>query len=258
MERRLQSAEEISGGENTVSVIIVAAGRGARMGGVNKPFIGIGGVPVLARAVTAFEESAYVREIVIVTSEDCLDKVTALAGNYGFHKISCVVTGGSTRQVSAKNGLDAVSGRCGFVAIHDGARPFIRTNEIDAVIRAAFSFGASAAAARVKDTIKVADEHGFIESTPERRRLWAVQTPQIFTARAYRRALDAAFAAGRDYTDDCQLLESLGIKVKLVECGYTNIKITTKDDIVMGEKILESLTDSMAPPYPGGLFSAEK
>lgn len=253
MERTILSGEPKSG-NNSVSAIIVAAGRGTRMGGLNKQFMKIAGVPVLARAVSAFEQSVYVSEIVVVTTEPCIKNVWELASKYGFKKISQVVTGGSTRQLSAQKGLDAVHGGCDFIAVHDGARPFVRPGEINSVIEAAFEYGASAAAAKVKDTIKVADENGFIVSTPDRDTLWAVQTPQIFDAGLYRRALDAALASGRDYTDDCQLVESVGVKVRLVECGYSNIKITTREDLAVGERILKSREDDTMP-FGSKLFS---
>ncbi len=134
--------------------------------------------------------------------------------------------------------LAAVPEGTELVAVHDGARPLVRPEEIDACVADARQWGASALAVPVKDTIKLADGSGFIASTPDRNLLWAVQTPQVFQRELYEDAMHRAEAEGVDYTDDCQLLEHVGVKVHLCRGSYENLKLTTRDDIVSAEAIL--------------------
>ena len=238
-EQELLGSNQKAQGKLTVSAVIVAAGKGTRMGAaVNKQMLSVCGAPVIARTISPFEDCRLIDEIIIVASEKNIVPFGRIVQDYGFRKAVRIVRGGETRQRSAYEGLKAVNGRAEFIAIHDGARPLITADEIGRVARAAFEYGAAAAAVKVKDTIKIASAGGMIEKTPERSRLWAVQTPQIFSISSYREALESALRGGRDYTDDCQLLESIGKPVRLVECGYTNIKITTREDILIAESLI--------------------
>ncbi|MFT8888194.1 MAG: 2-C-methyl-D-erythritol 4-phosphate cytidylyltransferase [Ethanoligenens sp.] len=213
--------------EQTVTAIIVAAGNGRRMGGIAKPFLPLCGRPVLMYALEAFTQCPLITEIVLVTRPNEMAEAERIAE--GCEKMVGTVAGGSTRQLSVRAGMALASGA--YLAIHDGARPLVTPACIERAVRAAFDCGASAAAVKVKDTVKVTDDWGYVMQTPERARLWAVQTPQVFRTSLLARAFDAAETAGADYTDDCQLVEAIGGKVRLVEGDYANLKITTPEDM---------------------------
>ena len=220
------------------TALVVAAGGSTRMGmGVSKQFLEIGGMPVLARTLKAFEEAPLVREIVVVAQKEAMDAVRALAAEHGIKKLAHVVAGGDTRALSVKNGLDAVSARAKFVAIHDGARPLITPRMIERVCRAAYTYKAATAAAPVTDTVKVADKKGFIAATADRTTVFLATTPQVFSLPLYRGAL-ATVTDFEGLTDDNQLIERLPHPVKIVDCGKTNLKITTPEDIGFAEAIL--------------------
>lgn len=228
-----------------VTAIIVAAGKSVRMGiGKSKQFIPLCGIAAIARTLSAFEKSRLVREVVIVTNRFDIMKVGSVVKEFGFDKVKHIVIGGETRQQSAARGFNAISKETEFVAVHDGARPLITSSFIDKAIESAFENGAAALAVRVKDTVKIADKNGVVISTPDRQSLWAVQTPQVFGVDIYRAALEKAQRENKDYTDDCQLVEASGGRVQLVEGDYTNIKITTKDDILQAEAILRARGDA--------------
>lgn len=218
----------------TVTAVIVAAGSSTRMGRP-KLLIELCGVPVLQHTLRSFDQSS-VTDIVVVAREEDIALFRSLAE--GLQKNVTFVTGGATRQQSVANGIAAVSEQTAFVAIADGARPLITPQEIDKVIETALRTNAAAAAVRCKDTIKQADENGIITATPDRATLWQVQTPQVFSLPLYKEAMATAAADGLDLTDDCQLVEHIGAAVTLVETSYENIKITTPEDITVGEAIL--------------------
>lgn len=221
--------------ESSVTAVIVAAGNGRRMGGVAKTFLPLCGRPVLDYVLDAFEQCALITEIVVVTRSNELAQVEKIARVYG--KFVGAVVGGSTRQQSVRAGMELASGT--YLAVHDGARPLISVPCIERVIHAAFDCGAAAAAVKVKDTIKLTDDWGYVMQTPERSRLWAVQTPQVFETALLLRAFRSAESTGADYTDDCQLVEAIGGKVRLVEGDYTNLKITTPDDMEAAKALLQ-------------------
>lgn len=229
---------EIPARKNRVAAIIAAAGSGSRMkSDQNKQFIMLGGAPVLAHTVSAFEEAESIDEIIIVTRECDILLARDLVEDYGFSKVSCIIAGGATRQESVFKGLKAVSEGTSIVAIHDGARPFISPDKIDEAVQAAAVCGAAAVGVRVKDTVKVVDENNIITQTLDRAGLWQIQTPQVFKydiiLRAHTENVDA------NATDDCALVESAGTKVTMLEGSYSNIKITTKEDLITGRAILE-------------------
>lgn len=221
--------------EPSVTAIVVAAGNGRRMGGVVKPLLTLCGRPVLDYVLDAWEQCALVTEIVVVTRPSEMAPVERIAGAYG--KFAGVAVGGLTRQQSVRAGMKLASGA--YLAIHDGARPLISVPCIERVIHAAFDCGAAAAAVKVKDTIKLTDDWGYVVQTPERARLWAVQTPQVFEAALLTCAFQEAESIGADYTDDCQLVEAIGGKVRLVEGDYANLKITTPDDMETAAALLQ-------------------
>ena len=181
--------------------VIVAAGSARRMAGVDKIMADLGGEPLLVRTVRAFQETAVVKQIVIVTRPNLIGPVSAACEAAGFSKVKAVITGGDTRQASVQLGLAALSG-VRLAAVQDGARPFVTPQLIDRVVRAANTYGAAAPAIGVKDTVKVA-KGGLVVRTPDRSTLFAVQTPQAFDFDLLRGALSQAEKDGAAVTDDC-------------------------------------------------------
>lgn len=220
--------------QKSVSAVVVAAGNSTRMG-ANKQLLMLGDRPVIAHTLAAFQCSPVIREIVLVTRTEDSDALRALAAQHGITKLTAVVAGGAERQESVANGVAACSAEAAYFAIHDGARPLITPELIATVVEAAQRDGAAAAAVRVKDTVKVADENGFIVDTPDRAMLWNVQTPQVFERTLYLNALEQARQQGISVTDDCRLAEAAGYPVRLVEGSYANLKITTPEDIRIAE-----------------------
>ena len=216
--------------------VIVAAGSASRMGGIDKVMAPLGGEPMVVRTVRQFQTCDAIREIVIVTREDLLIPVSDLC--HGFDKVKAVVVGGKSRDESVWQGLNALSDKVKLVAVQDGARPFVDWPMIDRVVRAANSYGAAAPAIPVKDTIKVV-KGGIVVDTPDRSRLQAVQTPQVFDFDLLRGALQQAKADGAAITDDCSAVERLGMSVRIVEGDEKNIKITTPLDLKIAELLLE-------------------
>ncbi|MBR2339075.1 MAG: 2-C-methyl-D-erythritol 4-phosphate cytidylyltransferase [Clostridia bacterium] len=220
-----------------VSAVIVAAGSSTRMG-QPKQLLPLGGMPVLARTLQAFQQCETVDEIVLVARQEDLAAFTELASAHAITKLAAAVAGGSTRQQSVQRGVAACDPATAYVAIHDGARPLVTPEQITATVNAAMKRGAAALAVPVKDTIKIADENGCIAETPDRRRLWNVQTPQVFGWELYQRALTQSDI--ESLTDDCQLVERLGAPIRLVEGSYRNLKITTPEDLAVAEELLKS------------------
>lgn len=222
--------------EHFVSAVIVSAGNSTRMGGVNKQFLEIGGMPVIARTVSSFNKSPFIDEIIIVTRDRDIAEVENFVKP--FEKVKAVVTGGSTRQRSVFNGIEACSDNSDFLAIHDGARPLVSAAVIENTILSAFETNASAAGVRVKDTVKIVDDNGDIISTPDRDTLRLVQTPQVFSKELYLSAMESV-EGSESFTDDCKLIEAYGKKVKIVDGDYKNIKITTPEDVLSAEIFLK-------------------
>lgn len=213
--------------------VIVAAGNSTRMGEEcgSKQFIEINGIPVLVRTVTSFENAETVDEIIIVTKEEHIISVADLVKSFGFKKVSSIAKGGSTRQKSVEAGLSSIAPETEYVCIHDGARPFITPEDIDRVNEAAYKYAAAAIGVKLKDTIKMIDNDGFIINTVDRSTLYAIQTPQSFSVNILFSSLALANKQGKDFTDDCQLIENAGGKVFMIEGSYDNIKITTVEDL---------------------------
>lgn len=218
--------------------VIVAAGSASRMGGIDKVMAPLGGKPMVARTVAAFQSCDAIGEIVIVTRPDLIRPISALCA--GMDKVRAVVAGGSSRQESVGLGLNALSKNVELAAIHDGARPLITEAVIDRTVRAANSYGAAAPAVPVKDTIKVV-KGGLVEKTPERATLQGVQTPQVFDFDLLRGALKKAQEEKAALTDDCSAVERLGMQVKIVEGDERNLKVTTPMDLKIAEMLLEEM-----------------
>lgn len=240
--RRAKEQEERP--EAFVSAIIVAAGQSRRMGGdTSKQFILIDGVPVIVRTLKAFEIAERIREVVIAARQEDIPQMYALIQDYEITKVKQIITGGETRQESVFRAITQVDENADFLAIHDGARPLIRPQEIDLAVSAAVEHGAAALGVPVKDTVKQVDADGKIVDTPERSALWAVQTPQVFSRALYLRAAEQAGEAAAQLTDDCQLIERTGAPVYLVRGAYANLKITTPEDVFAAEGILRAIED---------------
>lgn len=226
------------------TALILAAGSGERfsegsgeLAGMKKQFVPIGGVPVLLRTVRVFERSPFIHEIIVVTGKDDVDYVRDLLGDE-ITKLAKIVPGGATRQDSAMAGLEAVDPKSEYIAIHDGARCLITEEIIADVIKTAYDCGAAAAAQRAVDTVKFADDNRIITETIDRDHVWLMKTPQVFQANMYRAAVYTAFKDGAAVTDDCMLVERIGFKVRVVDCGNENIKLTYPIDKVFAEAIL--------------------
>ena len=216
--------------------VIVAAGNASRMGGIDKVMAPLGGEPMIVRTVRAFQQCDAIGEIVVVTREDLLTRIMGLCKD--FPKVQAVVTGGSDRCASVRAGLNALSGQVRLVAVQDGARPLVTWQVIDRTVRAANTYGAAAPAIPVKDTIKVV-KGGIVAATPDRSKLQAVQTPQVFDIAILKAALAKAVKDNAPITDDCSAVDNMGMSVKMVEGDERNIKVTTPMDLKIAELLLE-------------------
>lgn len=216
--------------------VIVAAGSASRMGGIDKIMAELGGEKVILRTIRAFAETDVIGEIVVVTREELILPIMSMCAS--IEKVKAVVVGGKTRQESVHLGLNALSKKVKLVAVQDGARPLVDWQLIDRVVRAAHTYGAAAPAVPVKDTIKIV-AGGVVSETPDRKQLYAVQTPQVFDFDLLRGALKQAAEDGAEVTDDCSAVERLGMSVKIVTGDERNIKITTPMDLKIAEMLLE-------------------
>lgn len=218
--------------------VIVAAGSARRMGGTDKVMTQVLSRPLILHAVRAFQETAVIGEIVIVTRPDLIVSISDLCRKAGFDKVNLVVAGGGTRQESVMLGLGCLSKKMKLAAIHDGARPLVTPQLIDRVVRAANTYGAAAPGVPVKDTIKQS-RGGIIQSTPDRSTLFAAQTPQVFDRELLRGALTKAEQEGAAITDDCSAVERMGMSVRLVEGDERNFKVTTQQDLLLARVLME-------------------
>ena len=220
-----------------VSAVVVSAGNSTRMGGVNKQFLEINGIPVLVHTLMVFENMDAIDEIVVVTRESDIEDVKFLVEKYGINKVSKVVNGGETRQLSVLSGVSSVSKIADFVAIHDGARPLVTEKVVLDTLNQAFACGAAATGVKVKDTVKQVNDDNDIIATPDRNNLRFIQTPQIFDKALYLDAVNTV-ENSKNFTDDCMLVEAYGKTVKFVDGDYENIKITTPEDVELAENYL--------------------
>lgn len=220
------------------SVVIVCAGNSTRMGGVNKILLPLGERLVIGVTMQAFQKCESVEEIIIVARESDIPAIREEADKAGITKLKECTTGGATRQESVINGIRCISKGIQLVAIHDGARPLVKPEHIEKVIKDASVFGGATLGVPVKDTIKTVDG-GLIIDTPPRSSLYITQTPQVFKRDLYFEGVDFALEHGLDFTDDCQLVEAIGGKVAMTVGDYTNIKITTPEDIKLAEVLLK-------------------
>lgn len=224
-----------------VSAIIAAAGSGSRMGqNINKIFMPLAGNPILLHSIALFAKMSEVAEIIVAASPTEVETIQHLLNGSAITKPFKVVAGGRERQYSIQNALEVVSQETTLILVHDGARPLVEETAVRELIAEARQCRAAIAAVPVKDTIKISDAEGFVENTPDRGRLWSIQTPQVFDSAilkaAYHKAQNDQFLG----TDDASLVERLGVRVRLVAGSYRNIKITTPEDIRFAESLLEA------------------
>jgi 2-C-methyl-D-erythritol 4-phosphate cytidylyltransferase len=225
------------------SAIIVAGGNGSRMASdIPKQHMQINGIEIVARTLLAFEHCDLIDEIIVVCREGENEIYEGYNQTYGITKLARTVCGGATRQDSVLCGFEAVDKKCKFVAIHDAARCLIDTSDIESTVRAAYKYRAATAAIKAYDTIKLADENGFISKTIDRDKIYLAATPQVFRHDLYMTAAYSAKKDGAVVTDDNSLAERLGFKVKLVACEHPNLKITTQHDMEITKAIIDSKT----------------
>jgi len=221
-----------------VAAVIAAAGRSARMGqGTPKVLLSLHQVPVIVRSILPFHHASVVEDIVVVATEASIERVRELVAKYGLGKVSAVVAGGLKRQQSVALGLQAL-GRCDVVLVHDGARPLVTAEIIERVVEAAVEHGAAVPAVPVRDTIKRVDG-GRVLETLNRDELRAVQTPQGFRYDLLVQAHERAREEGFYGTDDATLVERLGHPVAVVPGSPENLKITTPEDLLLAEALLQ-------------------
>ena len=222
------------------TAVIVAAGKGKRMGTeISKQFLPLGGKEILAHTVQKFEKAKNIRDIILVTGADSLQDVQEMAQEYGWEKIVSIVAGGKERHDSVWNGLQQVAADTEIILIHDGVRPFVTEDILNISIETALEMGGCVAGVPAKDTIKVCDGENIAIATPDRNVLWQIQTPQTFRKERIVKAYEQAEEDGFVGTDDASFAEHCGYPVKVIMGSYRNIKITTKEDLIIGEAFLK-------------------
>ena len=224
-----------------VVALVLAAGQGRRMGAeTKKPYLLLAGKPILFHTLHEFETCPSIDEVVLVVEKDEVEHArSAIVEAFGCSKVAGIVAGGLKRQDSVWEGIKAITGDCELVIVHDGVRPFISQVLLQKAIDVTRESGATVVAVPVKDTIKVVSREKEVLQTLDRKTLWSVQTPQTFNHDLLKRAHEKARQDGFYGTDDASLVERIGVKVKVVDGSYENIKITTPEDLVLGETILQ-------------------
>jgi len=220
-------------GRERVAAVVVAAGPGVRMGGVEKLFADIDGVPLLARTLAAFEACPAINEVVVVANEENLTRARQLIEERGLRKVTKLCLGGARRQDSVWEGLQQLAS-CDWVVIHDGTRPFVTAEMITQGLMEARKHGAAIAAVPLRDTVKMVNPDRLVRSTPNRNDMWVVQTPGVFRFDLIVEAYRHTFG---EVTDDAMLLERQGQPVRVYPGSYDNVKITTPEDLELAQVI---------------------
>lgn len=220
---------------NSVVAIVPSAGCGRRLGlKKKKPFVLLGGKPIVAYALASLQACPEIDAIIIAAEKSCIENFKKLAGR--FSKVIAIIAGGKTRYESVKNCLRAIGPSFEIALIHDGARPFVDRRMVKDAVKLAVRYGASVAAVPESDTVKLSGRSLFIVKTLDRQRIFRIQTPQAFRMSVIRKA----YFSGRkkSATDDAGLVEAIGGRVKIFEGSYRNMKITTKEDLKLAEVFL--------------------
>lgn len=224
----------------TAAVLLPAAGLGKRMGkGTRKPFLELGGMPIILHTLKLFQSIPAVSEIIPIVKEQDLDAVALLCRQNGIHKAVQVAIGGTERQDSVSNGFRLIDPETRIVMVHDAVRPFVTSGIVMAVLKQAGQGTGAVPGVAPKDTIKRMDGRGRVIATPDRAGLVAVQTPQAFPYEMLKTALEKARSDNFYSTDEAALVEYIGGPVVIVEGSYENIKVTTPEDLALAETILE-------------------
>jgi 2-C-methyl-D-erythritol 4-phosphate cytidylyltransferase / 2-C-methyl-D-erythritol 2,4-cyclodiphosphate synthase len=220
--------------------IIPAGGAGKRLKShIAKQYLLLDSLPVLVHTLKVFQKSEEIDEIIIaLPPEDLVHIRQELAEKYGLIKVMNAVAGGNERQDSVRNCLTAIEGKCDLVVVHDAVRPFVTEELIRQVVDAAKTTGAAIAGVKAKDTIKEVKEDNVVRSTVPRQNLWLTQTPQAFDFELFKKAYQTAYNENFYGTDDASLVERIGKEVKMVEGSYENIKITTNEDMLMADALI--------------------
>ena len=206
---------------------------------VRKQFIEVLGKPVIAYALDAFQQCDYVDEIILVVSKEDIVYANDIVKAFELDKVKKIVSGGKRRQDSVLCGLKEISDKADIVAVHDGARPLVRTEDIKNVIDDALVFDAATLGVKAKDTMKMIDENNTVLSTLNREFLYSIQTPQVFRREVLLQGYENAMENELEFTDDSSLVEATGVSVKVTEGSYDNIKITTPEDLIYMEAMVE-------------------
>jgi 2-C-methyl-D-erythritol 4-phosphate cytidylyltransferase len=224
-----------------VFAIIPAAGSGTRIGGdVRKQFLLLKGKPIIVHTLQQFEHCPDVDEIALALPESAMSEMEMIVKRFRLHKVSKMVMGGAKRQDSVCNVLNRLSLKeSDIVFVHDGVRPFIETKRISHLLKVCKEYDAAVLAVQPKDTIRRSTGGGFFDQTLDRTALWLIQTPQVFRAKLLVKAFEKAKKDKFYSTDEAALVERLGVKIRIVEGSYDNIKITTPEDLELGLLILE-------------------
>jgi 2-C-methyl-D-erythritol 4-phosphate cytidylyltransferase len=221
------------------SGIIVAAGRGERMGpDVDKVFLSLGSKPVLVHSLLAFEKCAEIDEIILVVRKERVETARCAVQMFGCTKVRKIVVGGTQRQMSVANGMAELTDATDIVAVHDGARPCVTSALISETIRSARQYGSGVAAVKITDTVKEVEKGMIISKTVDRTKLWRVQTPQSFKRELLEKALELVRKKKITVTDEASAVEFISKAVRLVPSSSSNIKITSPDDLVLAAALM--------------------
>jgi len=227
-----------------VTALVLAAGKGLRLSRgdsskISKPLIAVNSKPLVICCLNILSRHPYIKDIIVVANPDNLKDICRKIKQYHIGKIKDIVLGGSLRQDSVRNGLEAIDKQADLILIHDGVRPFINKEIVSSVIDKAKKYGAAIVAVPVKATIKEVQSNLIVKNTPNRSSLWEIQTPQVFKKNLLLEAYQ--HFGDKEVTDDSMLVEKVGAKVNVVLGSYSNIKITTPEDLVLAEAIARNL-----------------
>ncbi len=221
-----------------LTCLVLAAGRGVRLKSpLSKALIDVGGKPVIYYSLRVLNNHPEVDNIIVVCNRDNIKRIERITKKYGFRKVKDFILGGKERKDSVLNAIKSVALESDYVLIHDAARPVLSKGLVSACIDSARKYGAAIAAVRVKPTIKVSESGKWIKSTLDRKQLWEAQTPQVFKKELINRGYRGL--GNKEITDDSMLIERLGRKVRLVSGSYSNIKITTPEDLLFIRAIIK-------------------
>lgn len=221
-------------------VVIAAGGSGTRFGtDMPKQFVDLCGAPVISHTIAKFEKSPSISQIVIVAHKNYLVFCSDVVSSFGFSKVTSIIEGGHTRQQSVLKGIKSLSKDIDYVLIHDAARPLVSVKTIEKCCKETAKHGACAAGTTAIDTIKISEDGEFVDGTIDRNKIWQIQTPQCFNKEFILKCHKNAAFEGIEATDDCFLAEHYGAKIKLVDAGRENIKITNYSDLAVAEVLLD-------------------